>query len=212
MMLFSATYDVNVMNFAENIIKDPVVIRLRKEEESLDNIGQYWVDCATPEAKFNAISNIYGVVTIGQAMIFCQTRNTAKWLVEKMTAEGHAVALLSGELSVEDRISILDRFRDGLEKILITTNVMARGIDVEQVTIVVNYDMPTDKEGNVADYETYLHRIGRTGRFGKHGLAINLIDSEKSLKILNAIENHFGKQINKLDVNDPEDIEKIQKD
>ena len=72
----------------------------------MDNIGQYWVDCATPEAKFNAISNIYGVVTIGQAMIFCQTRKTASWLVEKMKAEGHAVALLSGELSVEDRISV----------------------------------------------------------------------------------------------------------
>ena len=87
------------------------MIRLRKEEESLDNIGQYWVDCATPEAKFNAISNIYGVVTIGQAMIFCQTRNTAKWLVDKMTEEGHAVALLSGELSVEDRISVCNLTR-----------------------------------------------------------------------------------------------------
>jgi len=212
MMLFSATYDVNVMNFAENIIKDPVVIRLRKEEESLDNIGQYWVDCATPEAKFNAISNIYGVVTIGQAMIFCQTRNTAKWLVDKMTEEGHAVALLSGELSVEDRISVLDRFRDGLEKILVTTNVMARGIDVEQVTIVVNYDMPTEKDEATADCETYLHRIGRTGRFGKHGLAINLIDSEKSLNILNEIERHFQKPIIKLDAQDMDAIEKIQKD
>ena len=79
---------------------------MRKEEESLDNIGQYWVDCATPDAKFNAISNIYGVVTIGQAMIFCQTRKTASWLAEKMIAEGHAVALLSGELSVEERISV----------------------------------------------------------------------------------------------------------
>ena len=79
---------------------------MRKEEESLDIIGQYWVDCATPEAKFNAISNIYGVVTIGQAMIFCQTRKTASWLAEKMIAEGHAVALLSGELSVEERISV----------------------------------------------------------------------------------------------------------
>ena len=72
MMLFSATYDLPVMNFAENIIADPVIIRLRREEESIDNIGQYWVDCATAEAKFIAISNIYGVVTIGQAMIFCQ--------------------------------------------------------------------------------------------------------------------------------------------
>ena len=66
-------------------------------------------------------------------MIFCQTRKTASWLVEKMTKDGHAVALLSGELTVEERIQVLDRFRDGLEKILITTNVMARGIDIEQV-------------------------------------------------------------------------------
>ncbi len=109
------------------------IIRLRREEESLDTIGQYWVQCETPELKYSAIANIYGVVTIGQAMIFCQTRRTASWLVEKMTADGHAVALLSGELSVEERIGVLDRFRDGKEKILITTNVMSRGIDVEQV-------------------------------------------------------------------------------
>ncbi len=91
------------------------------------------MQCETPELKYSAIANIYGVVTIGQAMIFCQTRRTASWLVEKMTADGHAVALLSGELSVEERIGVLDRFRDGKEKILITTNVMSRGIDVEQV-------------------------------------------------------------------------------
>ena len=72
------------------------IIRLRREEESIDNIGQYWVQCETEELKYNAIANIYGVVTIGQAMIFCQTRKTASWLVEKMTKDGHAVALLSG--------------------------------------------------------------------------------------------------------------------
>ena len=84
-------------------------------------------------------------------MIFCHTRKTASWLVEKMTAEGHAVALLSGELTIEQRVQVLDRFRDGLEKILITTNVLSRGIDVEQVTIVVNFDLPIDVTG------TYLH-------------------------------------------------------
>ncbi len=121
------------------------------------------MQCETPELKYNAIANIYGVVTIGQAMIFCQTRKTASWLASKMTADGHAVALLSGELSVEERIDVLDRFRDAKEKVLITTNVMSRGIDVEQVTIVVNYDLPVDVNGR-ADCETYLHRIGRTGR------------------------------------------------
>merc|ERR1711955_159908 len=99
-------------------------------------------------------------------MIFCHTRKTAAWLVEKMTKDGHAVALLSGELTVEERLNVLDRFRDGLEKILITTNVLSRGIDIEQVTIVVNFDLPVDVNGK-ADCETYLHRIGRTGRFGK---------------------------------------------
>ena len=73
------------------------IIRLRREEESLDNIGQYWVQCETEELKYTAIANIYGVVTIGQAMIFCQTRKTASWLVDKMTKDGHAVALLSGK-------------------------------------------------------------------------------------------------------------------
>jgi len=210
MMLFSATYDTDVMNFAENIVSDPVIIRLRREEESLDNIGQHWVQCETEELKYNAIANIYGVVTIGQAMIFCQTRKTASWLVEKMTKDGHAVALLSGELTVEERIQVLDRFRDGLEKILITTNVMSRGIDIEQVTIVVNYDLPLDASGK-PDCETYLHRIGRTGRFGKHGLAINLVDGPKTLEIMRQIETHFGKPILKLDAEDVDEIEKIQK-
>lgn len=82
-----------------------------------------------------------------------------------MTKDGHSVAVLSGELTVEQRLCVLDRFRAGLEKVLITTNVLSRGIDVEQVTIVVNFDLPVDQAGN-ADCETYLHRIGRTGRFG----------------------------------------------
>lgn len=83
-----------------------------------------------------------------------------------MSQDGHSVAVLSGDLTVEQRLAVLDRFRAGLEKVLITTNVLSRGIDVEQVTIVVNFDLPMDQHGR-ADCETYLHRIGRTGRFGK---------------------------------------------
>jgi len=211
MLLFSATYDQAVMDFAENIVSNPVTIKLRREEESVDNIKQYYVNCDTPEAKYRSIANIYGVITIGQAIIFCHTRKTASWLVEKMTSEGHAVALLSGELSTDQRINVLDRFRDGLEKILITTNVLSRGIDIEQVTIVVNFDLPVDVNG-VADCETYLHRIGRTGRFGKHGLAINLVDGPKSMGVLKEIERHFGKDIVKLDAEDVDEIEKLTKD
>ena len=208
MMFFSATYEQDVMEFAEAIVSNPVVIRLKREEESLDNIKQYYVNCRSQDQKYQAIANIYGVVTIGQAMIFCHTRKTAQWLVERMTKDGHAVALLSSDLTVEQRIAVLDRFREGKEKVLITTNVLARGIDVEQVTIVVNFDLPIDMNRK-ADCETYLHRIGRTGRFGKAGLAINLIDSAESMDVLKQIEQHFGRKISVLDADDVDEIEKL---
>ncbi|XP_030379970.1 DEAD-box helicase Dbp80-like [Scaptodrosophila lebanonensis] len=140
---------------------------LMREEESLDNIKQYYVKCKNEDGKYTAIQNIYGCISIGQTIIFCHTRKTAAWLAAKMASDGHSVAVLSGDLTVEQRLAVLDRFRSGLEKVLITTNVLSRGIDIEQVTIVVNFDLPVDVRGN-ADCETYLHRIGRTGRFGKY--------------------------------------------
>ncbi|XP_041480147.1 ATP-dependent RNA helicase DDX19A-like [Lytechinus variegatus] len=208
MMLFSATYDNTVMKFATTVVPDPVVIRLRREEESLSNIKQYYVLCSNKEEKAESLSNIYGTITIGQAMIFCQTKRNANWLAERMTQEGHAVALLSGELTVEQRVAVLERYRAGKEKILITTNVMARGIDIEQVTVVVNFDLPVDVNGQ-ADCETYLHRIGRTGRFGKSGLAINFVDGRRSMEIMNNIQEHFGRKIERLYTDDAEEIEKI---
>lgn len=208
MLLFSATYDNSVMKFAEAIVPNPVTIRLRREEESLDNISQYYISARDKEGKFEALSNIYGTLSIGQSMIFCHTRKTASWLNEKMTQEGHAVALLSGELAIEDRASVIRRFRDGQEKVLITTNVSARGIDVEQVTVVVNFDLPVTNS-NQADCETYLHRIGRTGRFGKTGIALNMVEGQRSHAVLKTIEAHFGRKIEQLDASDIEAIEKI---
>ena len=125
-----------------------------------------------------------------------------------MSADGHAVALLSGEITVEQRIAVLNRFRDGKEKLLITTNVCARGIDVEQVTVVINYDMPVDMSGK-PDFETYLHRIGRTGRFGKTGIAVNFIDGQRSMNVMKKIEEHFGRKIEYLQVDDVDELEKL---
>lgn len=118
MMLFSATYSEDVMQFAEQIVPDPIIIKLKKEEESLDTISQYYIVCKNREEKFEALSNIYGTISIGQAIIFCDTKKNASYLVEKMAREGHAVALLSGELTVEQRISVLNRFREGKEKVI----------------------------------------------------------------------------------------------
>jgi len=207
MMLFSATYRNPVIEFATKVVKDPMIIRLRRQEESLSYIKQFYVKCENFESKYRALTNIYGIITVGQSIVFCHTRKTAKDLVTRLTQDGVPCELLSGELEVSQRASVIKRFREGLTKILVTTNVTARGIDVEDVNLVINFDLPINQDGS-ADFETYLHRIGRTGRFGKTGVAINFVDSN-SFGVMERIMKHFGRPIEKLDASDPEAIEKI---
>lgn len=208
MLLFSATFEESVWRFAETVVPDPNIIRLKREEETLDTIKQFYIICQGKEDKFTALCNLYGTLTIAQAMIFCHTRKMASWLTANLIQEGHQVSLLSGEMTVEQRAAVIDRYRHGKEKVLVTTNVCSRGIDVEQVTLVVNFDLPVDMQGN-ADNETYLHRIGRTGRFGKRGFAVNMVDSQHSMNIIEQIEMHFNRKIKKLDSSNLEELEKM---
>ncbi|XP_053704746.1 ATP-dependent RNA helicase DDX19A isoform X2 [Synchiropus splendidus] len=208
MLLFSATFEDSVWKFAKQVIPDPNIIRLKREEETLDTIQQFYILCQNKEDKFSALCNLYGTLTIAQTIIFCHTRRIAAWLSGRLIEEGHQVALLSGEMTVEQRAAVIERFRNGKEKVLVTTNVCSRGIDVEQVSLVVNFDLPVDLEGN-ADNETYLHRIGRTGRFGKKGFAVNMVENNKSMEIINQIEMHFNRKIKKLDPANLEELERI---
>ncbi|XP_076022935.1 ATP-dependent RNA helicase DDX19A [Genypterus blacodes] len=208
LLLFSATFDDSVWKFAERVVPEPNIIRLKREEETLDNIKQFYVVCKEKEDKFTALCNLYGVLTIAQAVVFCHTRRMASWLSGQLVAEGHQVALLSGEMTVEQRNDVIKRFKEGKEKVLVTTNVCSRGIDVEQVSIVVNFDLPINKNGD-ADNETYLHRIGRTGRFGKTGFAISMVDNQHSMNLIHQIESHFNKRIWKVDTEDPTEIERL---
>ncbi|KAJ1072680.1 hypothetical protein K5549_011906, partial [Capra hircus] len=127
MLLFSATFEDSVWKFAQKVVPDPNIIKLKREEETLDTIKQYYVLCNSRDEKFQALCNIYGAITIAQAMIFCHTRKTASWLAAELSKEGHQVALLSGEMVVEQRAAVIERFREGKEKVLVTTNVCARG-------------------------------------------------------------------------------------
>ncbi|KAL6119436.1 uncharacterized protein ACO6RY_04010 [Pungitius sinensis] len=208
MLLFSATFEDSVWRFAEHVVPDPNIIKLKREEETLDTIKQFYVICKEKEDKFTSLCNLYGSLTIAQAMIFCHTRKIAAWLAENLSAEGHQVALLSGEMTVEQRAAVIDRFRNGLEKVLVTTNVCSRGIDVEQVSLVVNFDLPVGPDGK-ADNETYLHRIGRTGRFGRRGFAVNMVDSKRSMDIIHEIEMHFDRTIKALDTSNLEEMESL---
>lgn len=123
-----------------------------------------------------------------------------------MVADGHQVAQLSGALEGPERDKIIDKFRSGEAKVLITTNVLARGIDVQTVTMVINYDIPEGVRGE-PDPETYLHRIGRTGRFGRVGVAISFVSTKQAWEQLNAISSHFGVEIEPLPTNDWDEVE-----
>ncbi|NWX76425.1 DDX25 helicase, partial [Alca torda] len=136
-----------------------------------------------------------------------QTRRIADWLSVEMSQDGHQVAILTAELTVAQRANVIQRFRDGKEKVLIATNVCARGIDVQQVTIVVNFNLPTDQKCR-PDFETYLHRIGRTGRFGKRGIAFSMVESQ-NVRLVQIIEEHFQTKIKQLDPDDMDELEKL---
>jgi ATP-dependent RNA helicase DDX19/DBP5 len=127
-----------------------------------------------------------------------------------MTADGHIVTVLHGARDTVERDAVMDDFRSGKSKVLITTNVLARGIDVNQVNLVVNYDLPVDVKGG-PDYETYLHRVGRTGRFGRTGVSIAFIHDQKSWQELECFQNYFGVIMTKIPTKDWEETEETIK-
>lgn len=207
-LLFSATYDDEIRRFASDIVPNAIEIHLKREEQSLENIRQYYVVTRTEEDKYRALANLFGTISIGQTFIFCQTKKSANFLTQKLIQDGHQVGLITGDLTVEQRNQALLDFKEGRQRVLISTNLMARGIDIDQVTVVVNYDLPVDK--GVIDKETYLHRIGRTGRFGKDGLAINLISNIEEKKMVDCLQSYFGQPINELDAYNIDALEKLE--
>ncbi|CAF1421038.1 unnamed protein product [Adineta ricciae] len=201
MLLFSATYSDEVMEFAREIVQQPVVLRLKREKQTLYNIRQYYINCADAEEKYRVIERIYACLDVGQTVIFCRTKRTAHELAVRMANQNHSVRQLTGDLEIEVRAAVIKQFRDGLFRVLISTNVTSRGIDIDDVSLVINYDMPVTQDYQ-PDYETYLHRIGRCGRFGRTGYTFNLIGSESDFNIMQAIEIYFQHTIDQITIDD----------
>jgi ATP-dependent RNA helicase DDX19/DBP5 len=174
----------------------------------VDNIKQLWVDCRQYDGgKIQFLSDIYSLLTVGQSIVFVQTRREADAVAKALAEGGYTCSVLHGEVEAQDRDRVMQDFRDMKSNVLITTNVLARGVDVDTVGLVVNYDVPVDRNGQ-PDYETYLHRIGRTGRFGRKGTAISLVGDERSVRILAAIEKFYSsdKELIKQVDADPESL------
>jgi len=139
-------------------------------------------------------------------------RTTASEIADRLTKEGHKVVAVHGAFEGSERDSILEDFRQGRAKVLITTNVLARGIDVQSVSMVINYDIPMKgRHEDVPDTETYLHRIGRTGRFGRVGVSISFVFDKKSYMALAAIAQHYGIDLIQLDQSDWDKTEETVK-
>lgn len=146
-LLFSATYADEVRDFAQRMVPDHNIITVKKEKLTLDGIKQFWIDCGSKDNKFKVLSDIFAVLTIGKCVIFVQSRETAKELTKRMRANGHAVGILHGaDMAREVRDQVIDEFRAGTTNVLITTNVLARGIDVAGVSLVVNFDIPLNRD------------------------------------------------------------------
>lgn len=192
-VLISATMPKDVLAVASNFMRDPIRIMVKRDELTLEGIKQFYIDVNEEKYKFETLYDLYASLSITQAVIFCNTRRKVEQLTEMLTRKDFTVSALHGEMPQDVRNNIMKEFRDGKSRVLITTDLLARGIDVQQVSVVINYDFPNEKEN-------YLHRIGRSGRFGRKGVAINFITAI-DVPMLKEIEKHYSTQIEEMPVN-----------
>ena len=192
--LFSATMPTNVVEVAEHYLSNPVRILLPADEVTLDGIKQYYVGLEREEWKLPVLLDLYQQIAVNQALIYVNKRQKAEWLAKQLAAQGFTLEFIHGEMEVADRKKRMEDFRSGQVRVLISTDLLARGIDVQQVSLVVNYELPVQREN-------YIHRIGRSGRYGKKGVAINLINGGE-MNALKEIEKHYSTTVHEL----PDDL------
>jgi len=159
------------LEMTQKFMQNPLQILVKRDEVTLEGIRQFYINCDREQWKFDVLCDLYETLNIAQAVIFCNTKKKVDWLTEKLREKDFAVSSTHGELDQTQRTSILADFRSGASRILIATDLLARGIDVHGVSLVINYDLPRN-------FEKYIHRIGRSGRFGRKGVSINLIATD----------------------------------
>ncbi|KAL1556941.1 RNA helicase [Salvia divinorum] len=192
-VLISATLPNEILEITSKFMTDPVRILVKRDELTLEGIKQFFVAVEREEWKFDTLCDLYDTLTITQAVIFCNTKRKVDWLTAKMRENNFTVSSMHGDMPQKERDAIMGEFRSGQTRVLITTDVWARGLDVQQVSLVINYDLPNNRE-------LYIHRIGRSGRFGRKGVAINFVKSD-DIKILRDIEQYYSTQIDEMPMN-----------
>ena len=188
--LFSATMPSEVLDVTTRFMRDPVKILVKRDELTLEGIRQFYINMEQEDWKLGTVCDLYETLTITQSIIYCNTRRKVEWLAAEMRARDFTVSAMHGEMEQSERELILREFRDGASRVLIATDLLARGIDVQGVSLVINYDLPGQREN-------YIHRIGRSGRFGRKGVAINFLTLQDH-KYLQDIEKFYNTVIEEM--------------
>ncbi|GAV01674.1 hypothetical protein RvY_12349-2 [Ramazzottius varieornatus] len=189
-VLLSATMPPEVLQVTKSFMREPIRILVKKEELTLDGIRQFYVNVDKEEWKVETLNDLYQTVSIAQSIIFCNTRRKVDMLTQKMSEKDHTVSSMHADMTQDERSNIMREFRSGSSRVLITTDLLARGIDVQQVSLVINFDLPNNREN-------YIHRIGRGGRFGRKGCAINFVTKD-DFRLMKDIEQYYNTKIDEM--------------
>lgn len=188
--LFSATIPSDIEELTTKFMNDPVKILVKSEMLTLEGIEQYYVALESDGDKFSTIKDLYASITSSQCIVYCNSVKRVEDLYEALVEDGFTVSRIHSSMTKEEREQAYNDFKSGKNRILISSNVTARGIDIQQVSTVINFDVPKC-------VHTYLHRIGRSGRWGRKGVGINFV-TKFDMRSIKAIEQHYNTEIQEL--------------
>ena len=191
--LFSATMTPEFFKISNKFMRDPIKILVKNEDLTLEGIKQFYINIDKQEYKFDTLCDIYEACSISQTIIYCNSKRTVDEISNKLIDNNFSISSIHGEMTQSERNLIMQNFRNGISRILISTDLLSRGIDIQQVSLVINFDVPNYPE-------SYIHRIGRSGRYGRKGVAINLVTNYDARKI-EEIEKYYSTQVEELPVN-----------
>jgi len=192
--IFSATLSSEALEMTDRFMKDPLRILIQREQISLDGIKQFYIDVVDERYKLDTLCDLYDTLSVSQSVIFVNMRRKAEWLQREMTCRDFTVSTLHSDMPQAARDLVMTEFRSGSSRVLIATDILARGIDVQQVSLIINYDLPRSRDN-------YIHRIGRSGRFGRKGFAINFIAGPHDFHAQGELESYYHTQIISLPEN-----------
>tara|TARA_Y100001958_G_scaffold150591_1_gene134549 strand:+ start:8453 stop:9607 length:1155 start_codon:yes stop_codon:yes gene_type:complete len=193
--LFSATIPNDIIELSKNFMNNPEQILVKKEALTLEGIKQFYINIKISDWKYDVLKDLYDTINIAQCIIYINSKNKLMEIFDRLNNDNFPVSCIHGELTSNERKEVMKNFRSGHTRILLSTDLLSRGIDVQQLSLVINFDLPKSKE-------VYIHRIGRSGRYGRKGVSINLV-TDRDMQHMKDIEGFYDTQIEEM----PQNIE-----